>query len=72
MEVNIKQELQNLDRNDFMAVCDLADKIVFDLSDLLIDVGDEIMFAAAKDYIIDLINPDLLDFDNDSIKNSES
>lgn len=64
MEVNIKQELQNLDRNDFIAVCDLADKIVFDLSDLLIDVGDEVMFAATKDYIIDLINPALLGFDS--------
>jgi hypothetical protein len=65
MEVNIKQELSKLDRNDFMAVNDLVDKIVFDLTDLLIDVGDEIMFDAAKDYMIDLINPDLLDFDND-------
>jgi hypothetical protein len=65
MIVNLKTELQNLDRNDFMAVVDLVDKIVYDLSDLLIDVGDEIMLAAAKDYMIDLINPDLLDFDND-------
>ena len=62
--VNIKVELQNLDRNDFMAVSELVDKIVFDLSDLLVDVGDEIMLAAAKDYMIDLINPDLLDMDN--------
>ena len=65
MEVNIKQELANLDRNNFTEVCKLVDRIVFDLSDLLIDVGDEIMLAAAKDYMIDLINPDLLDFDND-------
>jgi hypothetical protein len=65
MEVNVKTELQNLDRDDFMAVSDLVDKIIFDLSDLLIDVGDEIMLAAAKDYMIDLINPELLDFDND-------
>ena len=65
MMVNIKAELQNLDRNDFMAVSELVDKIVFDLSDLLVDVGDEIMLAAVKDYMIDLINPDLLDFDND-------
>jgi hypothetical protein len=64
MMVNIKVELQNLDRNDFMAVSELVDKIVFDLSDLLVDVGDEIMLAAAKDYMIDLINPDLLDMDN--------
>jgi hypothetical protein len=65
MMVNIKVELENLNRDDFMAVNDLVDKIVFDLSDLLIDVGDEIMLAAAKDYMIDLINPELLDFDND-------
>jgi hypothetical protein len=63
-EVNIKTELQNLDRNDLMAVSELVDKIIFDLSDLLVDVGDEIMLAAAKDYMIDLINPDLLDFDS--------
>ena len=65
MIVNLKTELQNLNRDDFMAVSDLVDKIVFDLSDLLVDVGDEIMLAAAKDYMIDLINPDLLNFDND-------
>ena len=64
MIVNLKTELQNLNRDDFMAVSDLVDKIVFDLSDLLVDVGDEIMLAAAKDYMIDLINPDLLDFGN--------
>ena len=65
MIVNLKTELQNLNRDDFMAVSDLVDKIIFDLSDLLVDVGDEIMLAAAKDYMIDLINPDLLNFDND-------
>jgi hypothetical protein len=64
MIVNLKTELQNLDRDDFMAVSQLVDLIIFDLSDLLIDVGDEIMLAAAKDYMIDLINPDLLDFDS--------
>ncbi len=64
MVMNIKKELQNLDRDDFMAVHDLVDKIIFDLSDLLVDVGDEIMFDAAKDYMIDLINTDLLDFDS--------
>jgi hypothetical protein len=62
-EVNIKKELQNLDRNDLMAVSQLVDKIVFDLSDLLVIGGDELMLEAAKDYMIDLINPDLLDFD---------
>ena len=64
MEVKVKQELENLDRDDFMAVCDLADKIVFDLNNLLVKTGDECMLDAAKDYIIDLINPDLLDFNS--------
>ena len=72
MVMNIKKELQNLDRDDFMAVSQLVDLIIFDLSDLLVDVGDEIMLAAAKDYMIDLINPDLLDFDNDTSKNFDS
>jgi hypothetical protein len=72
MIVNLKTELQNLDRDDFMAVSQLVDLIIFDLSDLLVDVGDEIMLAAAKDYMIDLINPDLLDFDNDTSKNFDS
>ena len=65
MQVNIKKELQNLDRNDFKAVHNLVDLIISDLSYILVDVDDEIMFDAAKDYMIDLINPDLLDFDND-------
>ena len=64
MQINLKTELQNLNRDDFMAVANLVDKIIFDLSDLLVDVGDEIMLAAAKDYMIDLINPELLDFDS--------
>jgi hypothetical protein len=64
MVINIKKELQNLNRDDFMAVHDLVDKIIFDLSDLLIVNGDEVMLDAAKDYMIDLINPDLLDMDN--------
>lgn len=64
MQVNIKKELQNLDRNDFTSVHNLIDLIISELNDLLVDVGDEIMFDAAKDYMIDLINPDLLDFDS--------
>jgi hypothetical protein len=65
MKINIKQELQNLDRNDFTAVCGSVDKIVFDLTDLLVNVGDEVVLDAAKDYMIDLINPALLDFDDE-------
>lgn len=61
MQVHIKQELAQLDRNDFIAVCGLADKIVLDLSDILTEAGDECMLDALKDYIIDLVNPELLD-----------
>ena len=64
-EVNIKKELENLDRSDFIKVCELVDKIVLDLTDILVNCGDEVMLAAAKDYMIDLINPDHLDFGED-------
>jgi len=71
VQINIKKELKNLDRNDFAAVHNLVDLIISDLSDLLVDVGDEIMLAAAKDYMIDLINPALLDFDNEQSEQME-
>ena len=63
MQVNIKQELSKLDRNNFTAVSDLVDKIILDL----IIIGDEVMWDAVKDYMIDLINPDLLDFNNENL-----
>ena len=63
MIVNIPKELANLDRNDFTKVCELVDKIVEDISEILVDIGDEEALALTKDYMIDLINPDLLDFD---------
>jgi hypothetical protein len=63
MIVNIPKELANLDRNDFTAVCEFVDKIVEDISEILIGIGDEEALALTKDYMIDLINPDLLDFD---------
>lgn len=61
-EVNIKKELATIDRSDFSQVCELVDKIVSDLTEILINDGDEVMLAATKDYMIDLINPDHLDF----------
>lgn len=61
-EVDIKKELANLDRSDYHKVCELVDKIVYDLSDLLLNCGDEIMLSATRDYMINLINPDHLDF----------
>ena len=64
MEVNIKQELKNLDRTNLCDVNDLVQKITADLIDILITTDSEVMFGAASDYMIDLINPDLLDFDS--------
>lgn len=64
--VNIKKELETLDRNDFEAVCELVDKIVFDLNDILVKCDSEVMLGAATDYMIDLINPDFLDFDKEN------
>jgi hypothetical protein len=71
-EVNIKEELKNLDRNNFTVVCELVDKIIFDLTDILMNDGDEVMVGTARDYMIDLINPDLLDFDSVPSKLIES
>ena len=66
MQVHIKKELETLDRNDFTSVCELVDKIVFDLNDILVKCDSEVMLGAATDYMIDLINPDLLDFNKDN------
>jgi hypothetical protein len=70
MQVNIKKELQNLDRNDFMAVVDLVDRIMEDIWVTAVD--DDSLHGLIKDYMVDLINPDLLDFDNDSTENFDS
>jgi hypothetical protein len=61
-EVNIKKELENLDRSDFNKVYDLVTKIVEDIRDVLVDIGDEEALDLTIDYMIDLINPDHLDF----------
>ena len=65
MIVNIPKELDNLDRNDFTKVCEFVDKIVEDIEEILTEIGDEEALALTKDYMIDLINPDLLDFDKE-------
>jgi hypothetical protein len=62
IEVKVKKEYENLDKNNFDQVCDLVDRIVEDI--WLSSEDDEILFAMIKDYMIDLINPDLLDFDS--------
>jgi uncharacterized protein Yka (UPF0111/DUF47 family) len=63
MIVNIPKELANLDRNDFTKVCELVDKIVEDIEEIVNEIGCEEALDLTKDYMIDLINPDLLDFD---------
>jgi hypothetical protein len=65
MIVNIPKELDNLDRNDFTKVCEFVNKIVEDIEEILTEIGDEEALALTKDYMIDLINPDLLDFDKE-------
>lgn len=69
VEVKVKQEYQNLDKNNFEQVSDLVDRIVEDIwktSSQETDPiwQDELKMAMIKDYMFDLINPDLLDFDS--------
>ena len=62
MPVNIKKEFVNLDRNNFQDVCDLVDKIMEDIWVTAVD--DDSLYGLMQDYMVDLINPDLLDFDS--------
>lgn len=71
-EVNVKKELENLDRDNFTDVNNLVDKIVEDIwttSKLFQETNetdewqDRAKIDMVKDYMINLINPDLLDFD---------
>jgi hypothetical protein len=63
MEVNIKQELENLDRNDFDRATMLVTKIMDDIKETIGDDYDMGM-SLIEDYLYDLINPELLDFDS--------
>jgi len=70
MEVKVKQEYQTLDKNNFDQVCCLVDRIVEDIcitSELEKNPfwHEELKISMIKDYMIDLINPDLLDFNKD-------
>jgi hypothetical protein len=65
MIANIPKELATLDRNDFDKVCELVDKIIEDIEEILTEIGYEEALALTKDYMIDLINPDLLDFEKE-------
>jgi 5-methylthioribose kinase len=69
MEIIIKKALPQLDRNDFEKVCEFVDNIVQDIWETskqeVNEVWrDELKMAMVKDYMIDLINPDLLDFNS--------
>ena len=70
MIVNVKKELEKLDRNDFDKVSNLVDKIVKDIwttsqVETNLEWRDELKIAMIKDYMFDLINPNLLDFDKE-------
>jgi hypothetical protein len=70
-EVDVKKELSTLDRNDFGQVCNLVDRIFEDITEVLkvaassnIISQSDALEGVLKDYMIDLINPDLLDFNS--------
>jgi hypothetical protein len=65
--IKVSKELENLDRNDFTQVCELVDKLVNDIMTTYYHTkkDEEVLAALMKDYMIDLINPDLLDFEKE-------
>lgn len=67
MMVTVKEELPSLDRNDFDAVNKFVDRIIKDIwttskQEPHSEWRDELKMAMVKDYMFDLINPELLDF----------
>lgn len=69
MQVFVKKEYETLDKTNFDQVCDLINRIVENIwttSKLEVDAEwqDELKMALVKDYMFDLVNPDLLDFDS--------
>ena len=70
--VNVKKELESLDRNNFKDVYELVDKIVNDIMVTSKEfstgqpdqdkLANDLVKDMMKDYMIDLINPELLDF----------
>jgi hypothetical protein len=63
MSVNIKKELETLDRNDFDRTNILVTQIMEDIKETM---GNdyEMGMGLIEDYLFDLINPELLDFDS--------
>lgn len=75
VEVKVKKEYQTLDKTNFEQVNNLVDRIVeyiWKTSKLEVDTEwqDELKMALVKDYMFDLINPDLLDFSKDPVDNN--
>lgn len=67
MTVAVKEELPSLDKNDFDAVNKFVDRIIKDIwttskQEPNDKWRDELKMAMVKDYMFDLINPELLDF----------
>lgn len=66
VEVNIKRELSKLDRNDFDRATILVSQMMNDIKETMgydYDMG----MSLIEDYLYDLINPDLLDFSQESV-----
>ena len=63
MSVNIKKELETLDRNDFDRTNILVNQIMEDIKETM-GIDYEMGLGLMQDYMFDLINPDLLDFDS--------
>ena len=63
MSVNIKKELKTLDRNDFDRTNILVNQIMEDIKETM-GIDYEMGLGLMQDYMFDLINPDLLDFDS--------
>ena len=61
MSVNIKKELETLDRNDFDRANILVTQIMEDIKETM-GIDYEMGLGLMQDYMVDLINPDFLDF----------
>ena len=60
MRVNIKEDLPKINKDDFTEVTDFVDRIV---NDILTNSRNhvELIDSMMRDYMVDLINPELLD-----------
>ena len=63
MEVNSKREREALDRNNFEQANFLVGQIIENIKETMGDDYDMGM-ALIEDYLFDLINPSLLDFES--------